>query len=56
MKPTYMLFKENNWGNPRWVIVAPRCSPFGRYSTAAAARKDAKVYGLKLARCEYLDN
>jgi hypothetical protein len=55
-KPTYSLFKESNWGTPRWVIAAPKSSPFGRYSTATAARKDAKVYGLKLERREDLDS
>lgn len=54
-KPTYSLFKESNWDAHRWVIAAPQCSPFGRYSTAASARKDAKEYGLKIERREDLD-
>jgi hypothetical protein len=55
-KPTYSLFKESNWGTTRWVVAAPWSSPFGRYRTASAARKDAKVYGLKLKRREDLDS
>ena len=55
-KPTYSLYKESNWGTPRWVIAAPWSSPFGRYRTAAAARKDAKEYGLKLKRREDFDS
>lgn len=56
IKPTYNLFRENNWGKPRWVLCAPSSSPFGRYSTAGAARADAKEYGLKIARREDLDS
>ena len=52
----YNLFKENNWGKPRWVLCAPNNSPFGRYSTSSAARKDAKEYGLKIERAEHLDS
>jgi hypothetical protein len=40
----------------RWVVAAPWSSPFGRYRTASAARKDAKVYGLKLKRREDFDS
>lgn len=56
VKSVYKLFKENNWGNPRWVLCATNSSPFGRYPTAAAARADAKLYGLKIVRAEELDS
>ena len=52
----YALFKENNWGETRWVLCAPNCSPFGRYTTAGNARKDAKEYQLKIERREDLDS
>lgn len=55
-KPVYRLFRENNWGEPRWVLCAENCSPFGRYATATLARKDAKQYGIKVVRAEELDN
>lgn len=55
-KPVYNLFRTVEWGEVRWVLAAPGDSTFGRYSTAAAARKDAKVYGLKIVRNEDLDS
>lgn len=51
----YNLFRMNEWGTVRWVLAAPGNSTFGRYSTAAAARKDAREYGLKIFRDERLD-
>lgn len=56
VKPIYKLFRESNWGEPRWVLCADGCSPFGRYPTATAARKDAREYGLKIVRAEDLDS
>jgi tRNA U34 5-methylaminomethyl-2-thiouridine-forming methyltransferase MnmC len=51
----YNLFRINDWGTVRWVLAAPGCSTFGTYSSAAAARKDAKEYGLRVVRAEGLD-
>ena len=55
-KPIYKLFRESNWGDPRWVLCANNSSPFGRYPTATAARNDAKQYGLKVVRATELDS
>lgn len=54
-KLTYNLFRMNEWGKTVWVLAAPGCSTFGRYSSAASARNDAKIYGLKILRNEGLD-
>jgi len=55
-KPIYNLFRVREWGETRWVLAAPGDSTFGRYSTAAAAKADAKLYGLKILRNEDLDS
>ena len=54
-KLTYNLFRVREWGETSWVLAAPGCSTFGRYSSAASARKDAKEYGLRIVRNESLD-
>jgi hypothetical protein len=45
---TYNLSKDNEWGQTVWVLWAPNCSPFGRYTTKAAALADARLYGLRI--------
>lgn len=55
-KPVYNLFRTVEWGEVRWVLAAPGNSTFGRYSTSASARKDARVHGLKIVRNEDLDS
>ena len=54
-KLTYNLFRVREWGETSWVLAAPGCSTFGRYSSVASARKDAKEYGLRIVRNESLD-
>lgn len=56
MQMTYNLFKTIEWGETRWVIAAPGCSTFGRYTTQAAAKADAKIYKIRLRRAEELDS
>ena len=55
-KQVYNLFRVREWGETFWVLAAPGNSTFGRYSTATAARKDAKKYDLKVFRNEDLDS
>ena len=55
-KLTYNLFRANGWEKTTWILAAPGNSPFGRYSSAGAARKDAKIYDLKVVRNESLDS
>jgi len=52
-KPIYNLSKDIEWGKTVWVLYTANSSPFGRYSTKAAALADARVYGLKVQVTEF---
>lgn len=52
-KPIYALVKDVEWGETVWMLVAPGCSPLGRYPTQALAKQDGK--GLKIVRRADLD-